>query len=273
MSTILLAADSWGVGVFANDANGEYGPTGEGIHNIFNEHGHQVINISKGGGSNWLMIDRLNGRWGQTDNCYWGALTMGVPHCAPYEMLTEPHISWDQIDHMVFIQTDIFRDQAYYAKRYPTSEFAQWKTLTDDFIKKLMTYNRIGDFIIDYFEKMYTALDQVGKDRGQKILCVGGWSKLHPMINDYSNLIPVITSCPELLIPGFTNDTYMSDFEYWLTLSENSEFVDHFGIEFKQFAIDVNEKYKTVTEAFTDSHPKMDGYRRMAEEILPYLAK
>ena len=156
MSTILLAADSWGVGVFANNANGEYGPTGEGIHNIFNEHGHQVINISKGGGSNWLMIDRLNGRWGKTDNCHWGALTMGVPHCAPYEMLTEPHISWDQIDHMVFIRTDIFRDQAYYAKRYPTSEFAQWKTLTDDFIKKLMTYNRIGDFIIDYFEDRAT---------------------------------------------------------------------------------------------------------------------
>jgi hypothetical protein len=271
MSTILLAADSWGVGVFANDANGEYGPTGEGIHNIFSEHKHNVINISKGGGSNWLMIDRLNSRWGKTNNCYWGSLGAGVPHCAPYEMLTEPYIAWDQIDHIVFIQTDIFRDQAYYAKRYPTSEFSQWKTLTNDFIKQLMTYNSISDFIIDYFAKMYTALNQVGVDQNKKILCVGGWSKLHPMINDYKNLIPVVTSCPELLIPGFTKDTYMSDFEYWVTLSENVDFVNHFGDEFKQFAIDVNEKYTRVTEAFMDSHPKMDGYRRIADKILPYL--
>ena len=186
-------------------------------------------------------------------------------------MLTNTQIEWDQINHLVFIQTDIFRDQAYYDKRYPTSATTQWKTLTKDFVNKLMTYNTIGDFIIDYFEKMYTALDQVGKDRNQKILCVGGWSKLHPIINDYSNLVPVVTSCPELLIPGFKKDTYMSDFEYWVTLSENDEFVNYFGDEFKQFAIDVNEKYKAVTDAFNDSHPTMDGYKLIAKEILPYI--
>ena len=40
--------------------NDQYGPTGEGIETLLKSYGHNVINISKAGGSNWLMVDRLN---------------------------------------------------------------------------------------------------------------------------------------------------------------------------------------------------------------------
>lgn len=260
MSKILLTADSWGIGVFDYDANGDYGPVGTGIYDIFAEHGHDVVNISQSGGSNWLMVDRLNGIWGDTGKCVFGTDAPRID------------FDWEEIDYVMFMQTDIFREHAYYANRIPSDPDSQsWHWLTDTFVEHLLTFNTLNEYINDYFEKLYTALNYVGEQRNQRILCVGGWSKLHPMIKDYPNLVPVISSCPEFLIPNFMEDTYISGYEFFVNLSENKKFVEHFGDEFKKLAINVTEKFHSVCAGFGDPHPRLDGYRRIANEILPYL--
>ena len=59
MSNILLAGDSWGIGVFAGVGE-NYGPTGQGIQSILETQGYSVINISKAGASNENIINNIS---------------------------------------------------------------------------------------------------------------------------------------------------------------------------------------------------------------------
>ena len=58
MSNILLAGDSWGIGVFTGVGE-NYGPTGQGIQSILETQGHSVIIISKAGISNENIINNI----------------------------------------------------------------------------------------------------------------------------------------------------------------------------------------------------------------------
>lgn len=258
MANILIAGDSWGIGVFSGQGS-DYGPTGQGIQSLLEEKGHSVTNISKGGGSNGLMIDRLLGRWGDTGRCLFGL---------------EPHlkinIDFDTINHIVFLQTDIFRERHYYGKQYPSDENTQWKILEQDFVNQLITYDTIEQIIHTYFKKFYTELNAIGIEHNKKIIMVGGWNQLHPCIIDYTNLIPAIYSSTKLLIPELKEDCYISDPEWFSQLDEESRFMSKFGNEFKRMAITNAEKLNLIYRYWNEVHPDISGYNKIVNKLLPY---
>lgn len=252
---ILLIGDSWGIGVFST-IDGGYEPTGHGIHSVLQDHGHQVVNISKAGGSNWLMIDRIEGRWSTSAKC-----TFGVGTDNPIA------IDLQEFDYVIFLQTDIFRERYYYGKQYEHSTNTQFKILDNAFVDSLLAYKSIDDFVDQYFQELYTKLNSFNK----KILCIGGWSKLHPSVTNYANLIPVCTSAIKLLIPNLEEDTYISDPEWFLQLDTNQAIMTKFGTELKELAIINADKLNLIINEWNDVHPTFSGYTTIANNILPYL--
>lgn len=258
MANILLAGDSWGIGVFSGQGN-TYGPTGQGIQSILEEKGHAVTNISKGGGSNGLMIDRLNGQWGNTGRCLFGL-----------EPDSKIIIDFDSLDYIIFLQTDIFRERHYYGKQYPTDENTQWKILEQEFVNQLLDYDTVEQIIDTYFKKFYTELNAIGTKHDKKIIMIGGWNQLHPSIVNYPNLIPAIYSSTKLLIPELEEDCYLSDPEWFTQLDRDAEFLSKFNTEFKKMAIINANKLTLIYKNWNEVHPDISGYQKIVDQILPY---
>lgn len=258
MDKILLAGDSWGIGVFKN-THGEYGPTGEGIHTLLANLGYDVVNISKAGGSNWLMIDRLNHNWTNHERCVYGV-----------DPQDKQNFLIDEINHIVFLQTDIFRENYCYIKETPESTVTQKKWLSQSFVDFLLSFNSIENFIEFYFQSFYTELNNFGQKHKKKILCIGGWNQLHPSISNYSNLVPVIQSACQFLISDIEEDVYLSDPEWFLQLDENAEIVKKFNIELKTMAIKTSDKYSKLIAKWNDCHPTIEGYQKITEKLISF---
>jgi len=261
MPKILLAGDSWGIGVFSG-AGDNYGPTGEGIQSILESIGHTVVNISQGGGSNWLMIDRLQGKWYHTGNSMYGTFL-------------DKKIDFDlnSIDHMIFLQTDIFREKYLYVKKTPKDLHTQWKALDQQFVNSLTNWPSIQAIIDDYFIGFYSKLNSIAVEHKIKVLCVGGWSQLHPSITNYSNLVSVVPSATKLLIPELKQDGYLSDPEWFGQLDKEELFMKKFGNEFKQLAIDNANKLNLIYRIWKEVHPPIQGYQQIVDVLLPHLVK
>ena len=253
MSTILIAGDSWGIGVFSGTGD-NYGPVGIGIHSILQNYGHTVINISKGGGSNWLMMDRLDQKWYNTGSCILGA--------------TDPQIKFDllTVDYIIFLQTDIFRERHYYVKQFPTDKETRWKMLEQEFVDSIQSYMTLDAYIDHYFTKLYNKLNSYGKP----VLCVGGWCQLHPKINQYNNLIAAVSSATKLLIPELNCDTYLSDPEWYIQLANDSKFMEKFGNQFKPMSIQNADKLSLIYQHWNEVHPDIYGYQKIVDQLLPY---
>ena len=251
MSTILIAGDSWGIGTYVQNGD-KWDPTGQGIQSILEGLGHTVINISKGGGSNWLMIDRLEDRWGNFSRCKYGV-----------DPTERKDIAWNKVDHVVFLQTDIFREQFLY------EEAIGWqKVLDHDFAKSLLKYDSLEQMIDEYFLKFYTALNSIGQRHNKKILCLGCWSRLHPSIINYSNLISVIPSAVQFLLPQLEEDVYLSDPEWYSQLANDPTFMDKFGAEFKTMTIHATNKLELLYSTWHEVHPDIDGYQQIVDVLV-----
>jgi hypothetical protein len=261
MSNILLAGDSWGIGVFSGVGD-DYGPTGEGIQSILESLGHTITNISQAGGSNWLMIDRLEGNWQATGRSLYGTF--------PDKAI---NVDFNSIDVAVFLQTDIFREKYLYGKKNPEDELVQWKILNQEYVDSLTNWDSLQAMVDDYFDKFYSKLNSIAIKHNFKILCVGGWSQLHPSISNYSNLIAVVSSATKLLIPEVKQDGYLSDPEWFSQLDKEKLFMKKFGNEFKKLAIDNADKLNLIYRTWKEVHPPIEGYQRIVNELLPYLAK
>ena len=255
---ILLAGDSWGIGVFKNN-NGDYGPTGEGIHTILASLGYNVINISKAGGANWLMVDRLNHKWNNQTRCYYGV-----------DSQDKQDFKIDEITHIIFLKTYIFRENYWYIKETPESSVTQKKWLNQDFVDSLLNYDSIQNFIDSYFHSFYTELNNFGQKHNKKILCVGGWNKLHPSISNYSHLVPAITSACQFLVPELLEDVYLSDPEWFVQLDQNPEIVKKFNVELKTMAVQTSDKYFRLVTEWNDCHPAIEGYQKITEKLLSF---
>ena len=262
MANILIAGDSWGIGVFAGKDD-TYGPTGEGIHTLLESQGHTVTNISKGGGSNYLMVDRLNGLWGNTGRCLFGI-----------ESELKIDVDYSNIDYILFLQTDIFRERHYYGKQYPTDVHNRWKVLEQVFVDSLINYDSIEHIINSYFQNFYKDLNNIGIKHNKKILMIGGWSQLYPGINNYSNLISAVPSSAKLLIPELEEDCYLSDPEWYIQLANEPKFIQKFNNEFKHMAIINANKLSLIYRNWhNEVHPDINGYQKIVDQLLPYLAK
>jgi len=252
MKHIVLAGDSWGIGVYTNH-NGVYGPTGQGIETLLTANGHTVFNISKGGGSNGLMADRLQHRWDNHVRCRFG---VDETDRVEFDLAT--------VDYVIFIQTDAFRERHYYVAETADSTDTKWKRLEDAFVDSLLLYNSLDDVFDYYFNKLYQELDSLGIP----VYCVGGWSMLHPCIANYKNLIPAVVSATQLLIPELQQDTYISDPEWFSQLAQHKAFMTKFGTEFKQLAITASIKLDLIYRNWHEVHPNLAGYQRILEEVL-----
>lgn len=262
MANILIAGDSWGIGVFAGKGEA-YGPTGQGIQSILESQGHNVINISKGGGANGLMLDRLNGDWHDTGRCLFGI-----------EPNLKINIDYHNIDYIIFLQTDIFRERHYYGKQYPADTHTRWKVLEQAFVDSLINYESIDHIINNYFQNFYKDLNNIGVKHNKKILMVGGWSRLHSSISNYSHLVAVVPSATKLLIPELEEDCYLSDPEWYTQLDKESKFMRKFGNEFKLMAITNANKLSLIYRDWNNEvHPDVNGYNLIVDELLPYLDK
>lgn len=256
MKNILIAGDSWGCGVFDPWHESGYFYTGKGLHTILTDWGYNVKNISKGGCSNWTIIDRLEGRF---NDGY-------TVHTTDFK----DTFDYNSIDHVVFLQTDIFREQYYYGGQYPGDTDFKWKLLEKNFVNSLSEYSTIDDFITEYFKHLYTKLDSIGKLHNQKIICIGGWSQLHPSINNYTNLIPLIPSATKLLLPELIQDGYLSDPEWFVQLDREPQIMNKFGTELKLLAIANADKLKLLYDTWQDVHPAIDGYEKIAKVLTNY---
>ena len=234
MSKILLAGDSWGIGTYQGKGN-NYKPTGKGIQSILEYQGHQVTNVSHPGISNRSIITRI-----------------------PYKL--------DEFDYIVFLQTDILRENSYHG---PKGKETSWRWLREDFIDELMTADTIESYINEHFNYLYSKLNRIGP----KIICLGGWSDLHPSITAFDNLVPLIPSITQLLVPKVKEQVYISDFEYFVDLSKDKKFMDKFNSEFKQIAIQSSHKFEESCRAWDDVHPNIEGYQLVVDQLLTYFAK
>jgi len=256
MANILLAGDSWGIGVFADQGQG-YGPTGQGIASILTSQGHTVYNISKAGGSNWLMIDRLEGNWNNTKRCLFG-------------VDPRDRIEFDlaKMDHIIFLQTDIFRERHYYDKQHPDDVDHRYKILEQKFVDSLLDCESLEAYINSYFARFYTRLDRFIGYYHKKVLMLGCWSQLHPSIVNYPNLVNVATSATKLLIPELERDVYMSDAEWYTQLADNPRFMQKFGKEFKPMTIDAENKLMLICKYWKEVHPDLQGYQRLTDVLV-----
>lgn len=257
---ILLAGDSWGIGVFEGSGN-DYTATGEGIHSILERYGHSVVNISKAGGSNWLMLDRMNGRWLNTGNSLYG-------HSINQEYID---INWHDIDIIVFLQTDIFRERYLYVKRTADEIGPTWKHLDEEFVNTLLNYETISNYIDEYFLKFYSELNSFALRHHKQVLMIGGWSQLHPSIDSYSNLVNVMPSATKFLIPEVNEDTYLSDPEWYDQLASNKQIMDKFGLSIKQLTISNADKLEAIYKNWKDVHPNINGYALLTEQLIKWM--
>jgi hypothetical protein len=226
---ILLAGDSWGVGVYQK-SNNDYKPTGQGIQTFL-----ECQNVSKPGISNTEILNNIK--------------------------------QASASDATVFLQTDILREHTYHG---PKDSAIGWRWLEESFIQHLLTYSTLDQYITDYFKEIYTQLNLLAEQRGHKIICIGGWSDLHPSIVDYDNLIPLIYSSTQTLIPDSPSGVYISDFEYFIQFEETA-IANHFGTELKQIAIASSEKFNLSCNYWNDVHPNIQGYEVLAKKIVKYL--
>lgn len=259
MKRILIAGDSWGCGVFDPWHESGYFYTGQGIHTLLIEMGYDVRNISKGGCANWTIIDRLEGNF---DNGY-------TVHTTDLR----DEFNYTEIDYIVFLQTDIFREKYYYGKQYPGDPDFKWKLLEKNFVNNLLEYNTLADFISEYFDHLYTKLNSIGLAHNKQIICIGGWSQLHPSIANYSNLVPLIPSATKLLLPELREDMYLSDPEWFIQLDQDPAIMRKFGNEIKQMTVANADKLKLLYDNWNDVHPGLDGYQIIANRLADYFGK
>jgi hypothetical protein len=167
-------------------------------------------------------------------------------------------IKGNTADHILFLQTDPFREHCQHKDGF--------KKLRPVFFKHLLTFDSIDHCLDVYYNNLYTTLNRLNKP----IICLGGWSKLHPSIYNYSNLIPAVPSITELLIPTAT-DVYLSDFEWFAQLNDNVEVMLKFGTEIKQIMLESSTKFDLINQQWNDVHPNLQGYMLLVEKIRKYL--
>jgi hypothetical protein len=209
------------------------------------------------------MLDRMENQWGDTSRCLFG-------HSQPEEI---KDISWPDIDYIVFLQTDIFREHYLYVKKNPSDEVTQWKELDKSFVNSLLNYNTLTSMIDDYFSKFYTKLNEIASQHNVQVLILGCWSRLHPTITQYSNLKPVVYSSTKLLIPELVEDVYLSDPEWYSQLADIPEFMEKFSTEFKPMSIAAADKLALIYSNWKEVHPSIIGYSKLVDQLLPYFGK
>lgn len=146
---------------------------------------------------------------------------------------------------IIWIQTDPLRDLRPY----------------DRFKEKFQSYQTLLDIQKELLTTTYSILNKLGK-----IYCIGGCSKLDlDLIKEFENLIPIIPSVPEFLLPNYIHP------KIW--------FSDWYELVDRQFDIDSIDKLlynKKIQDSLADSweyfqpdgkHPNRHGHKKIFEYL------
>jgi len=170
-------------------------------------------------------------------------------------------LSSDTYDYVIWFQTDPLRDLEPLPKS--TNIFVNDQRLLD-------SYNEM-------LNSNYKMLNQLGN----KVICIGGCSKLDPDIHNYVNLIPLVDSMIELLLPHITAPTIWS---HWIPISTgNTMILEWLHTLDTSIEEDLLDRLLADTEIkdqigkeplFTPDggHPNRDGHRILFDIVKEFLA-
>lgn len=248
MKKVLLAGDSWGYGAGYVYCNGVEGP-GILTAEVFTE--YDFTNVSRRGGLNSESVRNIK-------DCLLPA----------------------DYDSIFWIQTDPMREL--------TNIFLEWKQITPTHglhvgltaygVEVCSTQNLIK-LMEQFLSESYHDLNKIAADHNKKIHCLGGCSMLHPSISHYENLIPIIPSIIQFLVPSFTEDTFVYDtnWMHMMILHADSHAVNKLFSDNLREVVDLY--HPKISKVFgyhahfsVDScHPDPDGLRLWAAECKKYI--
>ena len=160
----------------------------------------------------------------------------------------------DKFDYVIWVQTDPLRDLRPYV----------------DFLSKFTKHDQLLVESNRLLNSSYEKLNQLGK----QIICLGGCSKLDPDISKYKNLIPLVDSIIEFLLPDFTHpEIWHSD---WIRCTKNAV-VSTFNEELlDQLLMNKQQQDQLYLEPLFNpdgQHPNRDGHRIIYDRITEFLIK
>ena len=151
-------------------------------------------------------------------------------------------------DHTVWFQSDPLRDLRPYA----------------NFNSQFNSYQQLLEYSNKLLNSHYKMLNQLDN----KVICIGGCSKLDSDIGNYENLIPAVDSMIELLLPNFSAPTvWCSDWIHAVDTSINETLLDRLLVD-KKTQDQIGDESIFKPDGF---HPNRDGHRILYEVVKEHL--
>lgn len=249
MKKVLLAGDSWGYGAgFVHDANGVEG-YGILTAEAFTE--YDFTNVSHRGGLNSESVQNIKDCLDKAD-----------------------------YDSIFWIQTDPMRELRSVMLEWDPLATTQgaFVGLTATGVEVCSTQNLIK-LMEQLLSESYRDLNKIAADHNKKIHCLGGCSMLHPSISQHENLIPIIPSIIQFLVPSFTEDTFVYDTNWMhlMILHADSHAVNKIFSDNLREVVDlchpkISKVFGCHAHFSVDScHPDPDGLRLWAAECKKYI--
>jgi len=146
-------------------------------------------------------------------------------------------------DYIIWFQSDPLRDLEY-------------KTFNSLFT----SYQQVLDCSNQLLNSSYEMLNQLDN----KIICIGGCSKLDPDIRNYKNLIPLVDSMIELIIPHIAApNIWCNDWLHYIDSNANESFFD-------SLLVDKKIQEKITAEPIMNPcgyHPNRNGHRILFDVV------
>lgn len=237
---IFIAGLSWGRGEWV-------GPNvvHRGIEQYFTEDGYQVFNVSKPRSTHTRINQLLN-------SCL-------SDHYAPGD-----RVFWIQADPII----DIIAEEIT-GKLLPNQKLVGLS-------ERLLGAGTLVDLMSDQQGRIYCELNNIAVKYSTQIYCIGGTYNINPIIRDFSNLKPFVTSWINMLVGHYTEYARSADINFGVTHTWTVDNVD-----FSAYNIDLATAIKKeITERVANVimfredifhpdgvHPNRDGHRVLYEYI------
>ena len=250
MAKILIAGESWAAGIWKEQQNASV----EGsFADILAQRNHTIVNLAEGGFSN---LDSFNSLFQ-----YFSA---GKSAC-----------------YIIWIQTDPMRDFRISGQSItindsivPVYDFSK--------LKHFFTNNErsLEKFLTNHLETTYFYLDKLAEKYSCKIHCLGGCASLLNSISIYKNLIQLIPSIPELLIPKH-KDSIFYNTESWLNYQLpnflHTETLDMQGLKdweycYKVYGVKLEKWRNSRFFKLDQIHPDYEGHTTIARRLIKELS-
>lgn len=153
-------------------------------------------------------------------------------------------------DHIIWFQGD------------PLGDLKPYENFNSLFASYQQVLERSNELLNSHYEK----LNQLGN----KVICIGGCSKLDPDIRNYNNLIPLVDSMIELIIPHITAPkVWCEGWVHYIDSSINESLLDC-------LLVDKKIQEQLTAEPIMNPcgfHPNRDGHRILFDVVKEFLVR